>query len=87
MRRSLLTAATLTVLLVPPARAAKVKVWHQFKPAHFDKAKFRHAVVSNEGTVRLSRRLQPFAGLEASHVWDLVEDKKGNLYAATGEGG
>src|SRR5262249_61469785 len=87
MRRSLLTAAALALLLSPAARAAKVKVWHQSRPAHFDKAKLRHAVVSSEGTLRLSRRLRPFAGLEATHVWDLVEDGKGNLYAATGEGG
>src|SRR5262249_22121253 len=87
MRRSLLTAAALALLLSPAARAAKVKVWHQSRPAHFDKAKLRHAVVSSEGTLRLSRRPRPLRGLAAAPVWDLVEDGKGNLYAATGEGG
>src|SRR5207248_4295189 len=52
-----------------------------------DKARLHRAVVSNEGTLRLSKQLKPFAGLEATHVWDVVEDKKGNLYAATGDGG
>src|SRR5260370_37641282 len=92
MRRSLLIAAALPPLAAllcsaPSARAAKVKVWHQHKPADFEKARLSHAVVSNEGTLRLSRRLKPFAGLEATHIWDLLEDKKGSLYAATGDAG
>src|SRR4051794_20830354 len=88
MRRILLCALAVLVVCSPAAvRAAKVKVWHQHRPAHFDKARLRRAVVSNEGTLRLSKRLRPFAGLEATHVWDLVEDGKGNLYAATGDGG
>jgi WD40 repeat protein len=86
MRRYFLIAAAL-LLVAPATQAAKVKVWHQSKPADFDKAKLSHAVVSNEGTLRLSRRLKPFAGLEATHVWALLEDKKGNLFAATGDGG
>src|SRR3954470_7397775 len=87
MRRLLLSALAVTLLCGSVVQAAKVKVWHQHRPAHFDKARLRRAVVSNEGTLRLSKRLRPFAGLEATHVWDLVEDGKGNLYAATGDGG
>src|SRR5207247_3653012 len=87
MRRILLPALALTLLCFPAVWAAKVKVWHQQRPAHFDKARLHRAVVSNEGTLRLSKQLKPFAGLEATHVWDIVEDKKGNLYAATGDGG
>ncbi|HKB38076.1 MAG TPA: hypothetical protein VKD72_16635 [Gemmataceae bacterium] len=87
MRRLLLPTLALTLLCGPTVRAAKVKVWHQQRPAHFDKARLHRAVVSNEGTLRLSKQLKPFAGLEATHVWDVVEDKKGNLYAATGDGG
>src|SRR4051794_18593104 len=87
MRRILLPVLALTLLGSPAVRAAKVKVWHQHKPAHFDKGHLHRAVVSNEGTLRLSKQLKPFAGLEATHVWDVVEDKKGNLYAATGDGG
>src|SRR6266700_3958065 len=87
MRRFLPPAVALLVLCAPAGHAAKVKVWHQYRPAHFDTARLRRAVVSNEGTLRLSKQLRPFAGLEATHVWDLVEDKQGNLYAATGDGG
>src|ERR1700738_3291715 len=66
----------LSALLFAPhsAHAAKVKVWHQHTQSHYDKAKFKDAVVTSEGALRLSRQVKPLAGLEASNVWDLVED-------------
>src|SRR5947209_10350069 len=87
MFRSLLPVSVIgsACLLAPaPAPAAKVKVWHHHTAAHHDKARLRHAVLSNEGALRLSRQLKPLAALEATHVWDVVEDKSGNLFAATG---
>ncbi len=83
-RSRLFIAAALLLGLTSFAPAAKVKVWHQHRPSHFDRAKLQQAVVSNEGTLRLSRSLRPLYGIEAAHVWDVVEDKKGNLYVATG---
>src|SRR5438552_3571410 len=74
-------------LRLAPAQAGKVKVWHHDRPEHFDKAQFKQAVVSNEGAVRLSKQLQPLVGLDAAHVWDIVEDKHGNLFVATGNEG
>ena len=75
-------------LLVPGlCPAAKVKVWHHHAPSHYDKAQFKHAVVSSEGALRLSREVKPLAGLDATHVWDVVEDRDGNLYVATGDEG
>jgi hypothetical protein len=91
MLRSTLPAALLIglTLLAPPStsRAAKVKVWHQHAPSHYDKAQFKHAVVSSEGALRLSRRLRPLADLKAMHVWDVIEDREGNLFVATGDEG
>lgn len=69
------------------AQAGKVKVWHHHTPAHYDKAQLKQAVISSEGAVRLSRQLRPLAGLDATHVWDLAEDRDGNLYVATGDDG
>lgn len=78
----------LLLLLVPsPTQAAKVKVWHPHQQSHYDKAKFKDAVVTSEGALRLSRLVKPLPGLEASNVWDLAEDKAGNLYVATGDEG
>jgi len=87
MLRSTLTPVALLLCLTGVSQCAKVKVWHQSRPSQFERAKLHQAVVSNEGTLRLSRQLRPLAGIEASHVWDIVEDKKGNLYVATGDEG
>src|SRR5580704_7508352 len=87
MSRKLL-AATLCVLIVSAScQAAKVKVWQQNTPAHYDKAQLKNAVVSSEGTLRLSRQLKPLTGLDATHVWDVIEDRDGALIAATGDEG
>jgi hypothetical protein len=79
----------LCVLVVNPssAYAAKVKVWEQRTPAQYDKAQLQGAVVTSEGTLRLSRRLKPLPGIDAAHVWDVTEDGAGNLYVATGDEG
>src|SRR5262249_51518452 len=88
MFRSALAAMVAAFVCVPSlAQAAKVKVWHHHTPAHYDKAHFREAVVSSEGAIRLSRQLKPLASLDATHVWDVVEDKDGNLLVATGDEG
>jgi hypothetical protein len=86
MKRFLLLALAAFVFITP-APAAKVKVWQHVKPSDYDKAKLKHAVVSSEGTLRLARQLRPFADLKAAFVWDVVEDKQGNLFVATGDEG
>lgn len=70
-----------------PAEAGKVKVWHYQSPSQYDKSQFKQAVLSSEGTLRLSLRLKPLAALDVSHIWDVVEDKDGNLFVATGSEG
>ncbi|MBY0524018.1 MAG: WD40 repeat domain-containing protein [Gemmataceae bacterium] len=78
----------LALALAPAALwAAKVKVWNQSTPAHYDKAQLKQAVISSEGALRLSRQLKPLVELNATHVWDIVEDKAGNLFVATGDEG
>jgi hypothetical protein len=80
--------ATAACLLIPAwCPAAKVKVWNQNSTGDYEKAQFKQAVVSSEGALRLSRQFKPLADLEASHVWDVVEDRTGNLLAATGDEG
>src|SRR5258708_3040236 len=88
MLRSLLTVTTAVVLCTPSlCHAAKTKVWQQNAASHYEKAEFRQAVVSNEGTLGLSRKLKPLLGLDATHVWDVIEDRDGNLFVATGDEG
>jgi sugar lactone lactonase YvrE len=87
MLRFILLTTVICLLLPAPGRAAKVKVWHHTGAARFDKAKLRGVVTSSEGAVRLSRRLKPLAKLDAARVWDVVEDRDGNLFVATGDEG
>src|SRR5262249_2036839 len=88
MARSIPALLSVVLLSTPLAGPhAKVKVWHHSTPAHYDKARLKEVVVSNEGALRLARQLRPLVTLDATHVWDLVEDKDGNLYAATGNEG
>src|SRR5258707_13042361 len=87
MLRSLLITAAALLCTPTLCQAAKVKVWHHNSPTHYDKAQLKGAVVSNEGAVRLSRQLKPLAGLDATPVWDGVQDRAGNLFVATGDEG
>ncbi|HEY1859980.1 MAG TPA: two-component regulator propeller domain-containing protein [Gemmataceae bacterium] len=87
MVRSLLTAAA-AVLLVPGiCSAAKIKVWNHHSASDYDKAQFRNAVVNSDGALQLAREVKSLAGLDATHVWDVAEDRDGNLYVATGDEG
>src|SRR5207248_526656 len=86
-RRAVLVCVAVLLAPCPFAAAAKVKVWHHNAPAHYEKAQLKHTVVSNEGALRLSRQLKPLTANSATHVWDVVEDRHGNLYVATGDEG
>jgi hypothetical protein len=83
---TLITAALVPVL----AFAGKIKTFTAALPAQFEKAQFQQAVISNEGAIRLARWLKPLplkGPLEATRIWDVVEDKAGNLFVATGDEG
>jgi outer membrane protein assembly factor BamB len=86
-RIKLLALIGLLAFIAMPVSAARVKVWYHHTPGHFDKAQFKHAVVSSEGALHLARELKPLAKLDVMHVWDIVEDKHGNLFVATGDEG
>jgi hypothetical protein len=87
MSRAALLTAVVCLSLPSLCRAAKVKVWNHNSPGQYDKARLHDAVISSEGAVRLSRRLQALARLDVAHVWDMIEDKAGNLWVATGDEG
>jgi outer membrane protein assembly factor BamB len=81
--------AAVVVLCLPAlALAGKVKTYTASAPAHFEKAQLHEATVSSEGTVRLARLLKPYgAQIDATRVWDAVEDARGNMFVATGDEG
>jgi hypothetical protein len=84
MVRFLVPLALLILLPAASLNAAKVKNWQHNTQSHFEKAQFKQAVVSSEGTLRLSRQVKPLANLQSMHVWDVIEDRAGNLIVATG---
>ncbi|MGE3803544.1 MAG: hypothetical protein AB7K24_02605 [Gemmataceae bacterium] len=86
-RRLIPVCLAAVVLSVAQGEAAKVKVWQHHEADDFEAAKRKQVVVSDSGAVILSRRLRPLANLDAAHVWDVVEDKAGNLFVATGDEG
>ncbi len=68
--------------------AAKLKTWTVQGASAYADGRFDNTVVSNNGTVRLAHALQPMAAkIDAAHVWDMIEDKEGNLFVATGSEG
>ncbi len=80
----------LTILaccVVATALAGKVDTWRQQTPQDFEKGKTKGVVISDRGQIRLSRELKPWSDLAAAFVWDMVQDKDGNLFVATGEEG
>lgn len=85
--RIALALAALLAVSLPVAQAARVKLWHHHTPGHFDKATLTNVVVSSEGTLHLARELKVLANLDVTRVWDVVEDRHGNLYVATGDEG
>src|SRR5438105_2591973 len=87
MLRSFLAAVFVLLFAGSASPAAKLKVWHHSATSHYEKAQFKGTVVSSEGALRLSRRLKPLVALDATHVWDIVEDRQGNLVVATGDEG
>jgi hypothetical protein len=84
LTRCLLLGAAFWLVLAGPSEGAKVKVWYHANQGHYDKAQFKQAVVTSEGALRLSRLVKPLAGIQATHVWAMVEDRAGNLFVATG---
>lgn len=86
MKRTL--AVTLALVLLPAtAWSAKSKVWNHHAPSHYEKAELKQLVMTTEGSLRLARELRPLVGVEAEHVWAIVEDAAGNLCVATGNEG
>lgn len=80
--------SVLLIVFVPSlAWGTKSKVWQQQEARHYERATLQRTVLSAEGTVRLSRRLESYASLDASHVWAVATDGLGFTYAATGSTG
>jgi hypothetical protein len=80
-------ASLVTLPSLQRTEAAKVKRWHHHRPADQEHAQRKGVVQADSGALRLSRRLGALAKPDCTHVWSVVGDAAGTLYAATGEEG
>jgi hypothetical protein len=80
-------ASLVTLPSVERVEAARVKMWHHHRPADQEHAQRKGVVQADSGAVRLSRRLGTLAKPDCTHVWSVVGDAAGTLYAGTGEEG
>ena len=82
----LLISGMMVLVATTPLFASKLKTWHVNSASQFADARFENAVVSNQGAVRLARSIKPLADgkIDASQVWDTIEDREGNLIVAAG---
>ncbi len=87
MRKVLIICVATLATISVTAWAGKVDTWRQGSAADFEKGKAKQVVISDRGQIRLSRELKPWSDLAASYIWDIVQDKDGNIFAATGEEG
>jgi hypothetical protein len=90
MKRILAISLLAFVIALPSAgqvEAARVKMWHHHRPADQERARRKGVVQGDSGAIRLSRRLTSLARPDCTHVWCVVEDRAGTLYAGTGEEG
>lgn len=73
-----------------PLWAGKVKSITWSQAAHYEKASLQQTVVGSDGRVSLARSVRPLptrSPLDAARIWDIAEDRLGNLYLATGDVG
>ncbi len=82
----------LLVLVLTPANliAGKVKSVTWSQPSHYDKAAFQQVVMASDGKITLAQALRPLrtrTGIDAARIWDIADDRHGNLYLATGDDG
>jgi len=62
-------------------------IWRENTQKEFEKGKPEKVSITSEGEITLAPALEDVADLDALYVWALVQDRKGNLYAGTGNEG
>ncbi len=89
--KRVLGISLLALLVVLPslhrAEAGKVRTWYHHRPADQERASRKGVVQADSGALRLSRQMSPLAKPDCTHLWSVVEDRAGNLYAGSGEEG
>jgi sugar lactone lactonase YvrE len=62
-------------------------IWQENTQLEFEKGSPEQVCITSEGEITLAPALEEVADVDALYVWALVQDRKGNLYAGTGNEG
>jgi hypothetical protein len=87
VRRIWMAGLTLALALSQPVFAVTPTIWRDDTFAEFEKGEMKGVSVTADGNVTLSQSTEEYADTKALHVWSLVRDAQGNLYAGTGNEG
>ena len=87
MSRIISLTSLIVVAVAANADAAKLKTWQVSGSSQYADARFENLVINDQGVIRLAQPLEALAALDANHVWDMIEDKEGNMIVAVGHEG
>jgi outer membrane protein assembly factor BamB len=62
-------------------------IWQENTQREFEKGSPEQVCITSEGEITLAPELEEVADVDALYVWALAQDRKGNLYAGTGNEG
>ncbi len=62
-------------------------IWRENTQQEFEKGSPEQVCITSEGEITLAPALEEVADVDALYVWALARDRKGNLYAGTGNEG
>ncbi|MCK5329409.1 MAG: hypothetical protein KAR36_12465, partial [Candidatus Latescibacteria bacterium] len=62
-------------------------IWRENTQQEFEKGSPEQVCITSEGEISLAPALEEVADVDALYVWALARDRKGNLYAGTGNEG
>ncbi len=77
----------LIILASLEVACASSRRWLQRTKADFNEGELRNLSLSARGEITLSPRMERIADTGQSHVWSLVADSRGNIFAGTGNNG
>ncbi len=79
-----LLVLTAAAALAIPSPGAETRLWTQNAPAEFEKGSLKKLSLRSDGRLRLAPMLTELYDSSTAYLWALVEDSRGNVYAAGG---
>ena len=84
---TILTSLLLNFANTGIATASTTKYWTQSTYEEFTKGDANNVAICSNGTIELTPKTEDIEGISASYIWCMTTDKKGNVFAGTGNPG